>query len=331
MKKFCDIKWLIFEIGDYKKKYNLSIQKGTLLRQLNSTFIGGRTTDGNSVLMFASKLKIIKINDNNQVLLTERGTSFFKNLKKLNYNLSLNEKYQLAEWYIEGLSENERKLFDLFVKQDSSYTFIEELIPKEFNQLVEELIYLGVLIRREKRLILNILFLWCVSNLRYMISEKQLLSQLEYQRLIGEEAEKKVYEFEKERLNKLGRHSLAERVQLISKEYVNAGFDVVSFNGEYSEPDRFIEVKTFSNDGLFYWSKNEVEVAKLLKEKYWLYIVNFSDGEGEILIIQNPYDRKDDLQFALTPSTYEVRYSNIYLRKYSKECNFISDICYFAV
>jgi len=47
---------------------------------------------------------------------------------------------------------------------------------------------------------------------------------------------------------------------------VNAGYDIQSFNDNKSIIiDKFIEVKSYEGTPYFYWSKNEVEVAKLKK------------------------------------------------------------------
>jgi len=38
--------------------------------------------------------------------------------------------------------------------------------------------------------------------------------------------------------------------------------------------DKFIEVKSYSGDPYFYWSRNEVKVAETEKNNYFLYLVN---------------------------------------------------------
>jgi len=84
-------------------------------------------------------------------------------------------------------------------------------------------------------------------------------------------------------------------IQQISKEDVFAGFDIMSFNGKNSslEYDRFIEVKGTSGiEPIFYWSKNEIEKAKELGKRYWIYLwteVKFSFKGILFKSIQDPY------------------------------------------
>lgn len=111
-----------------------------------------------------------------------------------------------------------------------------------------------------------------------------------HQELLGKEAELFVLDFEKLRLNK---HPLLDNVQRISEEYVNAGYDIESYNENNSLfTDRFIEVKSYSENLEFYWSANEVEVAKELLDKYFLYLVDRAkvlEAGYAPKIIQNPY------------------------------------------
>lgn len=121
------------------------------------------------------------------------------------------------------------------------------------------------------------------------ITEAELLQALEQNRIQGEIAEKWVYEYEK---NRLECKSLAQKIKIVSKIDVTAGFDLVSFDSAASEfYDRFIEVKSFRSFPHFYWSKNEREVALLKGYSYYLYLVdldkiNYSNYHP--IIIRNP-------------------------------------------
>jgi len=74
---------------------------------------------------------------------------------------------------------------------------------------------------------------------------------------------------------------------------VGAGYDIASFDSIYSESiDRFIEVKSYSQNVSFYWSRNEVETARLKGDSYFLYLVNrdcITNNGYEPLVIQNAY------------------------------------------
>ena len=123
---------------------------------------------------------------------------------------------------------------------------------------------------------------------------------LEQKQIFGEEAEVFVLSFEIHRLN--GHVKIGE-VQRVSEYDVGAGYDIVSYeNIDSEELDRFIEVKSFTSVPSFYWSRNEMDVARIKKDKYFLYLVDRSRmGEEKFVpvIIQNPFERvlRDDLKW----------------------------------
>lgn len=121
------------------------------------------------------------------------------------------------------------------------------------------------------------------------LSLDALKKQLEQQEIQGTAAEEYVVEYEKARLlNKV----LSKKVKRISDIDVFAGYDVVSFETDTSiEYDRFIEVKSFVGQPHFYWSKNEIEVATVYGDKYYLYLINaekVTEYEYVPIIIRNP-------------------------------------------
>ena len=121
------------------------------------------------------------------------------------------------------------------------------------------------------------------------LSLDALKKQLEQQEIQGTAAEEYVVEYEKARLlNKV----LSKKVKRISDIDVSAGYDVVSFETDTSiEYDRFIEVKSFVGQPHFYWSKNEIEVATVYGDKYYLYLINaekVTEYEYVPIIIRNP-------------------------------------------
>lgn len=134
------------------------------------------------------------------------------------------------------------------------------------------------------------LFAELKKNTSRKMSIEALKKQLEKQELQGEIAELYVLDFEINRLGSLA--ALKERIKRISVIDVSAGYDIVSFedisSGEY---DRFIEVKSYIGKPHFYWSKNEIDVAKLYDDKYYLYLVDaekIDRPDYSPLIIRNP-------------------------------------------
>lgn len=140
------------------------------------------------------------------------------------------------------------------------------------------------------------------------ISEKQLFTKLEQQRLQGERGEMFVLEFENRRITNPELQSNIQRISIID---VSAGYDIVSYeSNESSRIDRFIEVKTYKGNEHFHWSKNEIETAKLMGNSYFLYLIDedYIDQEDyEPTIIQNPAKEiLDSLKWKKTPDSYEI-------------------------
>lgn len=87
-------------------------------------------------------------------------------------------------------------------------------------------------------------------------------------------------------------------IQHISIKNVLAGYDIKSFENYLDENcqriARYIEVKAVSSDDYkFYWSKNEMDIAKAFGDLYYLYLIpvityNTFDFE-KLIIIKNPF------------------------------------------
>jgi Protein NO VEIN, C-terminal len=124
------------------------------------------------------------------------------------------------------------------------------------------------------------------------ITLKQLKKSLDRKDEAGKEGELFVLRYEQARLKD---HPNFDKIELISETYVNAGYDILSFNDMDSFiHDRFIEVKSYSGEIAFYWSKNEVKKAKRLKDKYYLYLVDrylMPNSEYVPKIFRNPYKK----------------------------------------
>ena len=113
---------------------------------------------------------------------------------------------------------------------------------------------------------------------------------------IGLKAEKAVVEYEKKRLRNILINP--KEIVHISLDNVLAGYDIKSFENYIDENsnriDRYIEVKAISiQDVKFYWSKNEIDIAKVLGEKYFLYLLPVVSKNtfdfSRLMIINNPF------------------------------------------
>ena len=67
---------------------------------------------------------------------------------------------------------------------------------------------------------------------------------------------------------------------------------MVSFLDEKSTSiDKYIEVKTYQGKPHFHWSANEIKVAKIRGDQYFIYLVDLDKivvPDYEPLVIQNP-------------------------------------------
>ena len=106
----------------------------------------------------------------------------------------------------------------------------------------------------------------------------------------GAEAEKYVLLLEK---NRLKNHPNFSEIKKISDDNVGAGYDIESFQSMDSvKVDKFIEVKSYKDTKTFYWSVNEIKVARNLADKYTILVVNYNKIKDEAYKpkeISNPY------------------------------------------
>lgn len=101
---------------------------------------------------------------------------------------------------------------------------------------------------------------------------EQLRQKQEEQNKRGLEAEMFVLKLERDRLPQK-----AYKIKRISDFDVSAGYDIVSFSDSNSTVyDRFIEVKCYLGFPHFYWSENEVDVAKRKGDRYLLCLVDYN-------------------------------------------------------
>jgi len=120
------------------------------------------------------------------------------------------------------------------------------------------------------------------------ISPEEFEKEQEQKRINGIEAEKFVLAYENKRLGE-------KQIDWVAQYIVNEGYDIASYNKiDDLEYNRFIEVKSYEGKiPYFYWSRNEVDVAKRKSEKYWIYLVNraeMNNKDYEPIMKQNPIE-----------------------------------------
>lgn len=119
------------------------------------------------------------------------------------------------------------------------------------------------------------------------VSPNQLHSIQAQQQENGLLGERYVYDYE------IIRTKRDSGIEWVANYDTAAGFDIMSFETETSTlHDRFIEVKAFSGKTpYFYWSINEMNVAKTKGGRYFLYLVNLDEVNNpkySPIIIKNP-------------------------------------------
>lgn len=125
----------------------------------------------------------------------------------------------------------------------------------------------------------------------------------------GELGEKIVIKKEQDWLYTNGRTDLADKVTQISTLNVAAGYDILSF--DLTGNEKFIETKaTVGFSFAFELTKNELHIARNLKNQYWLYrVTRVRSANPSILKLQNPALHIETGSLILTPSSYRVRMS----------------------
>lgn len=144
------------------------------------------------------------------------------------------------------------------------------------------------------------------NSRKLKFTEESLLKKLEEQRIQGEKGELFVLDYEKRRLNTKKDISKIKRISILD---VTAGYDIVSFNDINSNTiDRFIEVKSYNGKPHFYWSANEIQVAKIKSKNYYLYLMDInkiSDCDYIPMIICDPVSYFDNNQeWVSKPQSY---------------------------
>lgn len=144
-----------------------------------------------------------------------------------------------------------------------------------------------------------------ISKKHRIISQEELLNRIKREQEDGALAEKIVLKYEQKRLN-----SKRHAVKQISQLDVTAGYDILSFNSDDSDAyDRYIEVKSFHGREHFYWSLNEKNVAELLGDNYYIYLINLDlytiqSDDVQPIIIKNPSKNINNNDWAIEATNF---------------------------
>lgn len=260
----------------------MSATTDAILELCQSTVIEGRMPDHRITIKFAILLGFIK-KCQDCLSITETGITFLTLNQDGTYDLAEEQKrLLLRSCFLQGpLREHTRRLLKSFSPSYKAGTYMWSAIDSvpidAAEWMVRHLRQLGLLkfdedsIEVEPRYVKTVAaFLeeglgWTEEQAEIYFREK-----LE----IGVLAEELVVKYEMDRLRGMKHTVEAHCVRRISMIRVNAGYDIESFNGSASDMsfDRFIEVKgSRGTDLRFFWTENEIKIAKKLRDRYWIY------------------------------------------------------------
>ena len=199
---------------------------------------------------------------------------------------------------------------DLIKFYDQDVIFLNDKVPREFTALSRLLVQQKYLIKVENTHFFKIdpkfldhIFKGNISLPRPYINkspsqkelEKILQKKNELNKKYGIEAEKWVLNYEQNKFRGKVSNVLFQRIESISEEFSGAGFDIISLKSEEStSPDKFIEVKSFGDKRIFFWSKNEMRIAQEKKDNYFLYLIDrtsLNKKSYEPMQIKNPFQK----------------------------------------
>lgn len=304
MRKFCDLNWALQQISSYYVKYNQYMTKNQFFHRVRSTYLCGRVTNATNLIELLIRLNLIDIDRMERIIISYQGNLFMKYGIWGSYELNPNQICFIACQYIINMQKEVSEVIRMFFEEKGRYICLSENIPLKYKSIIAELCYLGVLKEEHGECFITSPYAWIYALPNKLQDEQSLERSLEKQKQVGAEGEKVVLEFEKNRLEKLGYTMQSQLVKQVSEKCTNIGYDIMSFSNGEMIYDRFIEVKVVDATGKFYWSSNEIYVASILKEKYYLYLVSETFTSKKVEIINAPYNNS---RFTLIPTQYQVQ------------------------
>ena len=288
-----------------------------------STVYGGRISNHQDTIDFCINAGLVKTHGT-VLELTDLGKEF-RLLNTEHYEINKAQRDLLARsCFIEGpFSNGIIELLRQFTLTNYTYRWSPVDSPPMTgnNDLITLLDQCGILVRDGFDWIIPkdyVNLVYVAINGREHITEAELKLRLQRESEIGDIAETIVLKNETDRLRELGCTLEAEFVNRISQIDVAAGYDIASFNGKCPSllHDRLIEVKGSTGQEIeFYISRNEVERARELGSKYWIYFVskiNLKTGRSdkEIIKINDPITNiMSNSNFIVEPELFSVKRS----------------------
>lgn len=288
-----------------------------VIEHCKSIVIEARMPKHETSITFAEQIGLLVKNEN-KISLTEDGSGFVDLNPTAQYDLSDEQKRVLLRTcYMHGpLREQTRTILIEFAPAlggNGLRWSVYDSSPFPNDWVAEHLTELGLLLRREdgwevKEEYINTVAVFLEEGQGW--SEEKFKEYLKEKEEMGKIGEDLVKRFEADRLMQKGHAVEARCVRRISSIRVNAGYDIESFDGPSPSIayDRFIEVKAAKGQKMrFFWTENEIKVARQLGQRYWIYFqggisVKSEASNNEPIMIRDPIKSiLGDAQFTTTP------------------------------
>ena len=299
---------LYMENGPASRKYVKDTFNDSPIRQARIPSYG-------EIEVLCSKLGLLSVRPS-KISLTQLGERVLKYADRDEFGEEFRETFISDVIFSSEMEKMHSALSKFYVGQDSILWYPKEEIYDllAFPEIMPVLYEIGLLEKKNNTVEINPKYMRLMYGQK-KITQKQLENQLLNQRTVGEIGEEIVLDFETNRLKREGYLTEASKVNRISTEFANAGYDIESF--AKSRDGRihriYIEVKgSVGTDVDFYWSANEVKKSKEHGTDYWLYFVPDIDirtrqSSGDLVRIQNPHKTIcSDPSFKTTVEKYHV-------------------------
>src|SRR3989338_5173698 len=190
----------------------------------------------------------------------------------------------------------------------------EEALKIPGQDFLRLLIQLDILIEKKETIELSSQYIGFLEGIvadTMMVVTPEVFEKSEAaKKEIANIAEEYVLQNECNRLSGIGAAEQSKRVDRVALRNIAAGYDIASFNDKGSKThDRFIEVKAVKPTPInYFFSRNEFETAKRLRNNYYIYYVCVKDKKPtEIYVFQNPTEGiMKDPKFEIQTDTYEI-------------------------
>ncbi|MBM3911261.1 MAG: DUF3883 domain-containing protein [Thaumarchaeota archaeon] len=275
-----------------------------VINECKNIVLGGKIPSHEETIAFCIQSGII-VESNGLLRFSQLGKKLLQTNPDRLWDLNEQQKTLLIEkCLLDGYyKEKTLAILKRFLPDNKRQTFVFSKKDKfVFDTNLNDLMLLlqaGLILEDERLMFVNNDFSRYVSFLlnERKMSYDELEQKIKIDKEVGDIAEKIVLEYEKNRLtNKELAQAESSLVQIISGTDVAAGYDIESFDGKTADLafDRFIEVKGSTERNIsFFLSINEINKARELGSKYWIYFVpkiniRLGSHQGDIIKIQDP-------------------------------------------